>query len=688
MYEEDKIRKLPNQIIIKRLLRYLGRERWLLTGAIVLTIILTGIQLIFPYLIKIVIDNYIISTAQIIAPEESDIDLINSFDPKALTKLDETHYAIKSNTLSTLPSLFVKELYKKEKLQTEKYYMFRAPYDEATWEVLDYKSYDNIRLVSHNTLRRLNIKQILTIRKSDINGIKHVAFIYLLLLLLHLGLTFISIFVLAYTGQMVMYRIRKSIFSHLQRLRISFFDRMPSGRLVTRTTNDAEKLNDFFTEVLTGFFQDIFLCIGVMIVMFKLQVRLSLVTFTVVPFIVIVISIFRVKVRRVYQQVRKLLARLNSKLAENLNGIKVIQLFNQEKGVREDFGKVNEDYYKTNVQQILVYGVFRPIIDLLAFVGIALVLWYGGGEVIRSVITLGTLVAFLSYIEMFFRPIQDISERFNIAEDAMAASERIFTLLDTKEEEEKNMGTRKKTKLEGKIEFKNVWHRYKEEWILKDVSFIVSPKERIAIVGPTGAGKTSIINLIPRFYESEKGKILIDDVPISGYDINFLRQNIGIVMQEVFLFAGSIKDNVRLHNKKINDEDIKKVSEYVNAHRFINKLPLSYDTDVKERGARFSIGERQLLSFARALATNPTILILDEATSSVDSETESLIQDAIAKLLEERTSIVIAHRLSTIRTVDRILVIDKGKIVEEGTHNELIKKKGMYYALYKLQYMK
>ncbi|MCK4596219.1 ABC transporter ATP-binding protein, partial [candidate division WOR-3 bacterium] len=386
-------------------------------------------------------------------------------------------------------------------------------------------------------------------------------------------------------------------------------------------------------------------------------------------------------------KVRELLSKMNSKLAEYLNGMKVIQLFNQERETSKNFNRVNKAYYNANMKQILVYGVFRPSIDLLSSIGIALVLWYGGGEVIRNTITLGMLVAFISYIKMFFNPIQDISERFNIAEDAMAASERVFTLLDTKEEE-RNTGTIKNVKLNGKIEFKNVWHRYKEEWVLKDVSFIVNPKESIAIVGPTGAGKTSIISLITRFYESEKGEILIDDLPLSEYDLNFLRQNTGIVMQDVFLFAGSIKDNIRLHNSKINDNDIRQVSEYVNANKFINNLPKTYDTNVKERGVRFSMGERQLLSFARALAVDPIFLILDEATSSVDSETESLIQDAITKLLEERTSIVIAHRLSTIKTVDRILVIDKGKIVEEGKHSDLIKKKGMYYALYKLQYLK
>ncbi len=687
MYEEDKIRKITNRAIIRRLLGYLGREKWLMAVAVMLTVILTGIQLSFPYLTKIAIDNYILSTVQVIKPEESDIEFINSFDSKALTILDEECYAIKSKTLSLIPASFVDKLYEKGKLQREKYYMFIDSYDEALWGILDYQSFLNVRLVSERALRQLNIRQILSLRRSDIDGIKHIALIFLFLLFIHLGLTFASIFILAYTGQMVMYRIRKKIFTHIQRLRISFFDRIPSGRLVTRATNDAEKLNEFFTDVLTGFFQDIFQCIGVMIVMFNLQLRLSLVTYTVLPLIVLAISIFRVKVRKVYQKVRELLSKMNSKLAEYLNGMKVIQLFNQERETSKNFNKVNKAYYNANMKQILVYGVFRPSIDLLSSVGIALVLWYGGGEVIRNTITLGMLVAFISYIKMFFDPIHDISERFNIAEDAMAASERVFTLLDTKEEE-RNTGTIKNVKLDGKIEFKNVWHRYKEEWVLKDVSFIVNPKESLAIVGPTGAGKTSIISLIARFYESEKGEILIDNLPVSEYDLNFLRQNTGIVMQDVFLFAGSIKDNIRLHNSKINDDDIRQVSEYVNANKFINNLPKTYDTNVKERGVRFSMGERQLLSFARALAVNPTILILDEATSSVDSETESLIQDAITKLLEERTSIVIAHRLSTIKTVDRILVIDKGKIVEEGKHSDLIKKKGMYYALYKLQYLK
>ncbi len=687
MYTEDKIRKMPTQSILRRLAGYMGKQKWLLVLAIFVTVILTGIQLSFPYLTKVAIDNYIISTVQLIEVDQEGIEFINSYDTEALTKLEGNLYAIKTNTLSQLPTSYVKDLYDNGKLGKGKFYIFQVPFDQGLWESLDYRVYGNIRLVSDNAMRQLSVRKILELRKSDIAGVKRIAYIFLILLFTHLGLTFASIFALAYTGQMVMYRIRKNIFTHLQRLRISFFDRIPSGRLVTRTTNDAEKLNEFFTDVLTGFFQDVFLCLGVMIVMFRLQPKLSLVTYALLPIIAIVITIFRIKVRKVYHKVRELLSKLNSRLAEYLNGIKVIQLFNQERGVREDFGDVNENYYRANIRQIIVYGVFRPSIDLLASIGIALIIWYGGGEVIKNAITLGMLVAFISYIEMFFRPIQDISERFNIAEDAMVASERVFTLLDNKEGE-LNTGKIKKARLGGKIEFRNVWHRYNGEWILKDLSFLVNPKERIAIVGPTGAGKTSIISLLPRFYECEKGTILIDDVPISEYDLDSLRRNTGIVMQDVFLFAGSIKDNIKLHNSDIKDNDIKLVSEYVNADKFITKLPQTYDTDVKERGTRLSIGERQLLSFARALATDPTILILDEATSSVDSETEALIQDAISKLLQERTSIVIAHRLSTIKTVDRIMVIDKGRIIEEGRHNDLIKKKGMYYALYKLQYLK
>ena len=687
MYEEDRVRKVSNRIIIKRLLGYLRGERWFIIGAIVLTIILTGIQLSLPYLTKIAIDNYIISTVQIIQPEEEEIELIKSFNTEALIRLDEEKFAIKSNTLSSLPSSSVQELYTEKRLQREKYYLFKAPYDDAIWGVVNYKKFKDVRLLSHNELRQLSTKEILILRRSDVEGVKRIASIFLVILVIHLGITFASIFALAYAGQIVMHRIRESVFVHLQRLKLSFFDRTPTGRLVTRSTNDVEKLNEFFTDVLTSLFQDVFQCIGVIVVMFHLEVRLSIVTFTVVPIIAVVVSVFRIKIRRVYQRARLLLARLNSKISESLNGMMVIQLFNQERKIKEDFKGTNEDYYKTNIQQILTYGVFRPVVDILASVAIALVLWYGGGQVVQSAITLGVLVAFLSYVNMFFRPIMDISERFNIAEESMAASERVFTLLDTKEIEE-NRGERKKKRLEGRINFRNVWHRYGEEWVLKDVSFTVNPRERIAIVGPTGAGKTSIISLLPRFYEPEKGEILIDNVPVSEYDINFLRQNMGIVMQDVFLFAGSIKDNIRLHNHNVSDKDVRKVAEYVNAHRFIDSLPEEYDTDAKERGARFSVGERQLLAFARALAVDPAVLVLDEATSSVDSETEALIQDAIAKLLKERTSIVIAHRLSTIKTVDRILVIDKGRIVEEGRHSELIKKKGMYYALYKLQYMK
>ncbi len=686
-YEEDKIRNVSNWAIVKRLLGYLGREKRLLWSAIVLTIGLTGIHLMFPYLIKLAIDNYIDATVQILIPSEEELKLIKSFDKEALIRLNENQFALKSTAIPSLPSPLLQELYQGGRLQREHYYLFKPPYDIEIWKTVNYKGFKDMRLLPQDELHRQKRKDILTLRRADIEGIKDIAFIFLLFLIVHLAMSFASIFALVYAGQIVMHNIREKVFTHLQCLKLSFFDRTPSGRLVTRATNDIEKLNQFFIDALPGLFQGIFLCLGVMVVMFSLDGRLSLVSFTVVPFIVVSISLFRRIIRRVYRKARLLLARLNSKISESLSGIKVIQLFNQEKKIIEDFKSVNQDYYKTTMRQIITYGVFRPSIDILASLGLAIVLWFGGGEVIQNRITLGLLVAFISYINMFFRPILEMSERFNVLEEALAGSERVFTLLDTKEIE-KNSGKRKKKRLEGKIEFKNVWHRYKEEWVLKDVSFTIEPRERVAIVGPAGAGKTSIISLLPRFYEPEKGNILIDGKPIREYDLNFLRQNIRLVMQDVFLFAGSIKDNIRLHNQNISEQDIKEVAEYVNLHRFIEKLPERYKTDARERGTRFSIGERQLLAFARALATNPAILILDEATSSVDSETEFLIQDAIAKLIRERTSIVIAHRLSTIKTVDRILVIDKGKIVEGGKHNELLKKKGMYYALYKLQYIK
>jgi ABC-type multidrug transport system fused ATPase/permease subunit len=484
-----------------------------------------------------------------------------------------------------------------------------------------------------------------------------------------------------------MYDLRMKVFSHLQRLSLTFFDKNPVGRLVTRATNDVETLNEMFTSVLLTFFKDVFLILGIVLVLLRTNWRLALVSFTVLPLIAYATYYFSRKVRDAFRLVRVKIAKLNATLQENFSGMRVVQIFRREYENLRRFKGINHEVFQAHMQQIRVYAVFMPLVEIVSSAAIALIIWYGGGQVVRETLSLGALVAFLSYMQMFFRPIRDLTQKYNIMQSAMASSERIFMLLDNRESVPDPGAPFKGNGFRGEIEFVNVWFAYKgEDWVLKDVSFRVRPGEKVAIVGATGAGKTSIINLLERFYDVQKGQVLLDGRDVRTLAKSDLRTKIGLVMQDVFLFAGDIRGNIRLGNDDISDDDLERMASHVNAHPFIERLPNGYDEPVKERGATLSVGQRQLLAFARALAFDPKVLVLDEATSSIDTETERLIQDALLKLLQGRTSIVIAHRLSTIQHVDRIIVLHKGQIVEEGSHSELLKKKGFYYRLYKLQY--
>jgi ABC-type multidrug transport system fused ATPase/permease subunit len=465
-----------------------------------------------------------------------------------------------------------------------------------------------------------------------------------------------------------------------------FFDTNPVGRLVTRVTNDIGAIDEMLASGVITLIQDVVLIITLVILMLALNWRLALVSFSILPIVIWVIVIFRKKTRVVYREVRKHLAVLNATLAEHIEGQKIIRLFNQYFHKRKEFAAINQKYYLASIKQIRLFAFFRPIIHVSSQIAVALIIWYGGGKILQNVITIGLLVAFTQYIQKLFEPINDFSEKFNFLQSALASAERIFNLMalppdDYREEKQKNI------KMKGEIEFENVWLAYNEdEWVLKDISFKVAPGEKIALVGHTGSGKTSIVNLILGMYPYQRGRILIDGKDIHSYSLADLRRNVGIVQQDVFLFSGNIKDNIALNNNELSDEEIIQVAKYVNADRFISKLPQGYNEPVMERGATLSTGQRQLIAFARVLAYNPSIFILDEATSNIDTETELLIQDALNKIIKDRTSIIIAHRLSTIQNVDRILVLHKGEIVEEGSHFELLDKQGLYYDLYRLQY--
>ncbi|MBK8944207.1 MAG: ABC transporter ATP-binding protein [Ignavibacteriae bacterium] len=488
-------------------------------------------------------------------------------------------------------------------------------------------------------------------------------------------------------GQKIIFDLRVKLFEHIQKLSLKYFDKTPIGKIVTRVTNDVEALNELFSSGIVTVFSDVFTIIWIFGFMFFMSWELALITLSVLPILFYATFLFRKKVRDAYRKERKQLSKLNSYMQEHITGMNVVQIFNREKEEFKKFLSINSDYKNAIIKSIYYYAVFFPTVEILSSISIALIIWYGGGSVIQSTMTIGILFAFIQYTEMFFRPIRDLSEKYNIMQTAMAASERIFEVLDDKTIIENPENPKIINKFKGEVEFKNVTFAYNsDENVLKNVSFKINPGETVAIVGATGAGKTSIISLLTRFYDIEKGEILIDGINIKDLSKHELRKKISVVLQDVYLFSGDIKSNIGLNSEDISDQEIEKAAHIVGADKFIEKLPQKYNQEVKEKGSSLSVGQKQLISFARALAYDPQILILDEATSSVDTETEILIKNAIEKLLVGRTSIVIAHRLSTIQNADKIIVMHKGEIREMGTHQNLLSQKGIYYKLYQLQY--
>ncbi len=530
-------------------------------------------------------------------------------------------------------------------------------------------------------------QDIKVLRRDDLTGVYKLGSLFIILVLVGAVISFLQIYALAWIGQQIMKAIRIDLFSHMQRL--SFLDRNPIGRLVTRATNDVNAINEMFTSVAVNLFNDILMFIGIIVLMYFLSPTLLCVLLATMPIIIISTVIFRRKLRRAYRVVRRKLAEINSTLSEHFAGVRTIKHFAREMENIRRFKVLDQQYYKANMKQLFVMSVFRPVTAIVENLGIALLIWYGGKLALSTTLPLGTLVAFISYARMFFRPIIAFAEKINIMQAAMAASERIVGILDTEPDIQNIEEPVVRETAEGEIEFRNVWFSYsgtRSDWVLRDVSFKVSPGESVALVGETGAGKTTITSLLPRFYDIQKGSIIVDGTDIREWDKISLRRKIGIVLQDVFIFATSVAGNIRLNNTEITDEAVNRAANIVNADSFISKLPNGYDEVMNERVATLSTGQKQLLAFARVLAFDPKILILDEATASIDTETEKLIQDALLKLLKKRTSIIVAHRLSTIKHADRILVIHKGKIVEEGDHQTLLAKRGVYHNLYLLQY--
>jgi ATP-binding cassette subfamily B protein len=559
---------------------------------------------------------------------------------------------------------------------------------------------------------------------QPLTGIAQIAAMYIGLLLFSFLLEFAQTYIMQWTGQKVMFDLRAQIFRHLQRLHISFYDKNPVGRLVTRVTSDVDALNDMFTAGVVSIVEDIFVLLGILVIMLNMSWRLALITFAVLPLIFYATSIFRRKVRDSYRRIRVAIAKINAYLQEHITGIVVLQLFNREKKAYERFETINRTHMDAFKDAIMAHAVYYPIVEVLSAIAIACVVWFGGNEVLRNFVTLGVLVAFMQYAQRFFRPIQDLSEKYNILQAAMASSERIFKLLDTPAEIVSPQ-VPKVPQGPGRIEFDHVWFAYRTlaqaaaesaskgeklkvsvvaandnaqavtgsvdlgkdyDWVLRDVSFAIDPGETVAIVGHTGAGKTTIISLLLRFYDVQKGAIRIDGVDIRDMDLGELRRRYGVVLQDPFLFSGTVADNIRLGTRWIEDESVEDAAEQVNVADFIRSLPGGFDEEMRERGSTLSTGQKQLISFARALAHNPKVLILDEATSSVDTETEFRVRDALSRMVEGRTSIIIAHRLSTIQRANKIIVMHKGQVREIGSHQQLLAQRGIYWKLYQLQY--
>jgi ATP-binding cassette subfamily B multidrug efflux pump len=550
---------------------------------------------------------------------------------------------------------------------------------------------------------------------APLTGIAQIGGLYVGILVFTFALEFIQTYLMQWTGQKVMFDLRKQIFRHLQFMHVAFFDKNPVGRLVTRVTTDVDALNEMFTAGVVSIFEDVFVLAGILAIMMEMNWKLALITFAVLPLIVYATMVFRDKVRDSYRRIRAAIARINSYLQEAVSGMLVLQLFNREKRAFNKFSDINASHMEAFKDAIMAYSVYYPVVEILSSIAVASIIWFGGDEILRQMtvsslaigfskkslftfhlvqntMTLGVLVAFMQYAQRFFRPIQDLSEKYNILQSAMAAGERVFKLLDTKIEVT-SPAVMKKTQGPGRIEFDHVWFAYgmsektaEPDWVLRDVSFALESGETIAVVGHTGAGKTTLISLLMRFYDVQRGAIRIDGVDIKEMNLDDLRSRFGVVLQDPFLFSGTVAGNIRLGTARIQDQDVEQAAEDVNLADFIRQLPGGFKEEVRERGSTLSTGQKQLISFARALAHNPKILILDEATSSVDTETEFRVRDALNRMVEGRTALIIAHRLSTIQRADKIIVMHKGQVREMGSHQQLLAQRGIYYRLYQLQY--
>ncbi|MCK5784269.1 MAG: ABC transporter ATP-binding protein [Desulfobacterales bacterium] len=646
-FEEEKLGQAYDAGLIKRLYPFTKPYRLLFICSIFMVVLITIIDLSIPYITKIAIDNYIVPQLEI----KKKTGTINT------DGMESGYYRANISKKS------VREIVSGHK------HLFKT--DDAS----AYIKTEDLYLLSKDDIRVL--------RQDDLNGVSGLAVFLFAVVCLGFAFNFIQVILMEYTGQMIMHDMRLRIFSHIQDLSVSFFSKNPVGRLVTRATNDVQNMHEMFTSIVTFVFKDIFLLAGITILLISINPKLTFITFTLLPFVVFASFYFAGIARDVYRVLRIKVAEINSKFSETIEGIRIIQLFRKENENYRRFKQLNHENYIAGIKQVQVFAVFMPVIELLGSAALAIVIFYGGGSVISQNISLGSLIAFISYMKMFFRPIRDIAEKHNIMQNAMASAERIFLILDSRDIIPESVKTQlPELKQISELEFKDVSFSYMpDEPVLKNISFTIQPGESVAVVGPTGAGKTSLINLIVRFYDPTSGSVLLNNVDIREYESAIIRSKMALVMQDPFLFSGTVYDNIVFGKPDISESELENILSVSYCKSFIETLPDGIHTVLSEGVTQLSSGQRQLISMARAIAQNPDLIILDEATSYIDSGSEQIIQKALFSLMQTRTSIIIAHRLSTARNADKIMVLNKGRIIETGSHDRLMEIQGFYYKL-------
>ncbi len=664
---------------MKRLLKYLKPHKWVMTAATILVLFIIVVELYRPIIIGDAIDDYINGyySPYVVcdanaegAVSYNDFYLTRDFDAETIPT-DTTYYQI---------LLYENQYYMAESLSAEE----SEALVEADSTLLEKHVAEGAVLLERGQLKEL--------RHYDFTGILAAAGLYLFMMLLGFVLNAADTWMLQKMGQNIIYEMREEVFAHIHSLSLNFFNNTPVGKLVTRVSNDTEAVNELFTSILVRLFKNVVKIIGYAIVMLSIDKRMAGVSFLLLPVVGVLTFYFRYMSRKAYQITRNKITELNTFLSEHISGMKLIQIFAREKEKYQEFETKSHELFRANWRETMTFAIFRPSIYLLSVAAMIIVIGTGSHSVLNDTLSLGTLFIFISYISSFFEPIQELAEQFGTLQSSLASAEKIFSILDEQPEIVSPANPVDVT-IQGRIEFKNVWFAYEKDgdnpddwhYILKDVSFVIEPGQKVAFVGATGAGKSTILNLIGRYFDIQKGEILIDGVNILDIDTDILRAAIGQVQQDVFIFTGDIKSNISLNNENISLEEIKRAATIVNADPFIQKMPEGYDSPVTERGSTLSAGQRQLLSFARTLAYNPSILVLDEATANIDTETESLITNALEKLMDGRTTIMVAHRLSTIQHADKIIVMHHGKIRESGSHQELLQQNGLYKKLYDLQ---